>query len=246
MAHIDVKADDLRFEDPFLIEGFPGVGLVGKITGDHLIEEFEMIHYGNVHCEGIPRAAVYDEGTPEIQTPVRIYADEQRDLFVLRSDVPVSPPAASNFADCVVDWYDDLGVTPVYTSGLPSEKSEDVPALYGFATGDGAPLLDDAGVDYPNEQGLVSGPTGALLNQAIESDRTAVGFVVESDPQFPDPEAARVVIKDGVEPLVDVEVPVDDLVDHAEEIRQAKERLAERMQGATEESTQAQPLRMYQ
>ncbi|MFC6724613.1 PAC2 family protein, partial [Halobium palmae] len=72
------------------------------------------------------------------------------------------------------------------------------------------------------------------------------GLVVESDPQFPDPEAARVVITDGIGPLTGVDVPTDDLVEHAEEIRDAKERLAARMREADEESTQARPLGMYQ
>jgi uncharacterized protein len=85
-----------------------------------------------------------------------------------------------------------------------------------------------------------------LLHHAIENERTAIGLVVESDPRFPDPEASRVVIKQGIEPLAGVEVPVENLVERAEEIRNAKEQLARRMQQADEESTQAQPLRMYQ
>jgi uncharacterized protein len=80
----------------------------------------------------------------------------------------------------------------------------------------------------------------------VETGRTAIGLIVESDPRFPDPEAARVLIKNGIEPLVGIEVPVDDLVDRAEQIREAKERLAKRMQSGGEESTQARPIGMYQ
>jgi uncharacterized protein len=92
----------------------------------------------------------------------------------------------------------------------------------------------------------VTGPTGALFSHAIESRRTAVGFVVESDPRFPDPEAARRVLDGGIAPLSGVDVPTDDLVDRAEEIRDAKERLAKRMSDADEESSQAKPLGMFQ
>lgn len=246
MPHINAVADGPVPKNPLLIEGFPGVGLVGKITADHLVTEFDMDHYANVHCEGIPPAAVYDEGTADLQTPVRLHVDADRGLVVLQSDVPVSPSAASNFADCIVDWYDEHGVTPVYLSGRPHEKSDEVPNIYGFATGEGRTFLDEAGIGYPDERGLVSGPTGTLLSHAIEHNRTAVGLVVESDPQFPDPEAARIIIKKGIEPLADIEVPVEDLVDHAEEIREAKEQLANRMQQSAEDSTRAQPLRMYQ
>ncbi|ERG98001.1 MAG: archaeal enzymes of ATP-grasp superfamily, partial [Haloquadratum sp. J07HQX50] len=74
----------------------------------------------------------------------------------------------------------------------------------------------------------------------------AVGLIVESDPRFPDPEAARVLIKHGIESLLEREVPVSDLTDRAEQIRETKDRLAKRMQDANDESTQARPIGMYQ
>ncbi|MGQ4555177.1 PAC2 family protein [Halobellus sp. GM3] len=246
MARISVLADDVSLSEPSMIEGFPGVGLVGKIAADHLVEEFEMRHYANVYCDGVPKVAVYREGEAELQPPVRIYADETRDLLVLQSDVPVRPDAAVDLGECLDGWFDDLAVTPIYLSGIPSDKGGDVPSLYGLGVARGLDLLSTAGIETPPETGLISGPTGVLLNVAVETDRSAVGLVVESDPRFPDPEAARVLIRDGIEPLADIDVSVDDLVEHAEQIRQAKERLAKRMQEAGEESTQARPIGMYQ
>ncbi|WP_144902860.1 proteasome assembly chaperone family protein [Halobellus captivus] len=245
MARIDVKRC-VSLQNPTLVEGFPGVGLVGKIAADHLVEEFEMAHYANVHCAGIPKVAVYQEGDAELQPPVRLYADKKTDLVVLQSDVPIRPDAATELATCLTEWFDERSVTPIYLSGIPREKDDTPPMLYGLGVGKGIKLVDKAGIEPPHETGLVSGPTGVLLNAAVESDRTAVGLVVESDPRFPDPEAARVLIKDGIEPLTGTDVPVDDLVEHAEQIRQAKERLAKRMQEAGEESTQARPIGMYQ
>lgn len=206
-----------------------------------------MIHYADVHCQELPPVAAYGDDDPGLRTAVRIYADEDRDLVVLQSDVPVAPGAAESVADCLAGWLDDHAVTPVYLSGLPTEKEEEAPpALYGVAAGDGATLLDEAGVPGPSEAGLVSGPTGALLLDAVESGRTAVGLIVESDPRFPDPEAANVLLGRGIEALTGLSVPTDDLIERAEEIRKAREKLAERMHGEDEQSTRAQPLRMYQ
>ena len=246
MARISVLEDDVSLSEPSLVEGFPGVGLVGKIAADHLVEEFEMTHYGNVYCESLPQVAVYRESDAELHPPVRVYADAERDLLVLQSDVPVGPDAADELGDCLSEWFDDLGVTPIYLSGIPREKDEAVPALYGLGVAGGTDRIAEVGIDPPSETGLVSGPTGVLLSDAVEGGRTAIGLIVESDPRFPDPEAARILIKKGIEPLADLEVPVDDLVDRAEQIRQAKERLAKRMQEANEESTQARPIGMYQ
>ncbi len=245
MAHVDVLTS-VELDTPAMVEGLPGVGLVGKIAADHLVEELGMAHYANVHCEALPKVAVYQEGDSTLHPPVRLYADRETNLLVLQSDVPISPAAAQEFADCIGDWFDDDRVFPVYLSGIGREQSEETPSLYGVGVGDGVERLDAVGIDTPSETGLVSGPTGALLNDAVERGRDAVGLIVESDPRFPDPAAAQVLIRDGIGPLADVDVGTDSLVDRAEEIRAAKERLAKRMQEAGEESSQARPLGMYQ
>jgi len=246
MARISVLDDEISLDEPTLVEGFPGVGLVGKIATDHMIEVHEMDHYANVHCDGLPRVAVYREDNRSLTTPVRLYADAERDLVALRSDVPVNPSAATEVAGCLESWFSETATFPIFLSGLGQEKGEAPPAIYGIATGDGGDRLDRAEVKEPPEAGLVSGPTGAMLAEALERDRDAVGLVVESDPQFPDPEAARILIKDGIDPIAGTETSTDGLVDQATEIREAKRAFAERMQQATEESSQAEPLKMFQ
>ena len=246
MARISVVDDDISLAEPTLVEGFPGVGLVGKIATDHLIETHEMTHYANVHCEGLPRVAVYHENDPTLRTPVRLYADEERDLIALRSDVPVSPGAATTVAGCLDGWFAETTVFPIFLSGLGREKGEAPPAIYGIAAGGGAAALERADVEEPTEPGIVSGPTGAMLAEALEQGRDAVGLVVESDPQFPDPEAARILIRNGIDPIAGTETPTDGLVDQATEIRDAKQAFAKRMQEATEDSSQAEPLKMFQ
>ena len=246
MTRIDIVDEELSLDSPVLIEGFPGVGLVGKMAVDHLVAAFEMDHYANVYCDTIPSVATYQEDSRELVTPVRLYVDTDRDLLALQSDVPIGPEAATEFGNCVAGWFAEADVLPVYLSGLPRQTDEP-PALYGVASGEtAAERLADAGVDRPAEMGLISGPTGALLAHAAEHDNTAVGLVVESNPQLPDPIASQVVIEQGIEPIADIEVPTEDLSTRAEEIEQARQQLIQRMQQATEDSSRAQPLRMYQ
>jgi uncharacterized protein len=248
MARVTVVADDVELDEPTLVEGLPGIGLVGKLATDHLVETFDMTYYASITCEGLPRISVYEEDDRDLRPPVRLYADADHDLVALQSDVPVSASAASDFASCVTDWLVNHDATPIYMSGLPDGKEADeIPSLYGVATGDAGSRLDEQGVDQPSERGAVSGPTGALLHEAGARNLDAMGLVVQSDPQFPDPEAAHVLLKHGVSPLTGVAVDTDDLVERAEEISEQKEQLAQQMQEAeTDESSQAQPLRMFQ
>jgi uncharacterized protein len=248
MAQINVR-EDVSFDAPTLVEGLPGVGLVGKIATDHVVAELDMTLFASVDCDGIPQIAVYGEDDRDLRAPVRLYASEEHDLVALQSDVPISRTAASDFADCVTRWLADNDALPIYLSGLPQEDGEpsDVPELFGVATGSTGSRLDDLDLDKPPESGVVGGPTGALLNRANERSLDAIGLVVESNPQFPDPAAARQLVLNGINPLADLDVGTDALVDQAEKIRDKREKLAQRMQQAEEaESSQAQPLRMFQ
>ena len=245
MARIDVLTE-VSLEEPALVEGFPGVGLVGKIAADHLVSALEMTHYANVHCESLPKAASFGAGDDGLRTPVRLYADTERDLLVLQSDVPVSPDAATEFAECIDGWFREESVTPLYSAGLKREGPTGDSSVFGVGSGEGAALLDRADIPQPTDAGIVSGPTGALLNHALATDLTAIGLLADCDPQFPDPRAARAVLEDGVAAIADVDVPVEDLDDHASQIQRAKERLAREMNEEGEHSSQAQRLRMYQ
>jgi uncharacterized protein len=248
MARVDVHDDSVELSDPVLVEGLPGAGLVGKIATDHLVSELGMTYYASVaDCEGLPSLAMYAEGDHDVRPPVRIYADEAADLLALQSDVPIPKEAASAFADCVTDWLAETGATPLYLSGLPTDEKSAPPAMFGVRTGGADEMLARADVRAPSERGLVAGPTGALMAEAGERDLPSVALVVESNERFPDPEAARVVLQDGIQPIAEVDVPLETLVEQATEIRDAKEQLAQQVQDASqEERTEAKPLRMYQ
>ena len=146
MAEVRLQGPDGALENPTLVEGFPGVGLVGKIATDHLVDEFDMELYGTVHCDSLAPIGVYHEGERTIQPPVRIYAAPDEDLVALQSDIPVNSAAVAEFADCLVSWLDEENVTPIFLSGLPAEKSG-VPELFGIATGDAGGQLDDVDID---------------------------------------------------------------------------------------------------
>jgi uncharacterized protein len=93
---------------------------------------------------------------------------------------------------------------------------------------------------------MVSGPTGALLAEAGQQGLDSIGLVVQADANFPDPEAARAFLRNGIGPLAGIDIDTDRLVEQADKVAAARERLAKQMQEAQEESTRAQPLGMYQ
>lgn len=306
MADLDFHRQ-IELTDPVLLEGFPGMGLVGKIAVDHLVAELDMVHFADVHCDALPRVAGFGEGESAVRSPVRLYADPDRDLVALQSDVQVSPDAAYEFAGCVADWLDETDTTAVYVAGTePDEEpngdgtdgdgaettvaEDDVvsagadaaaateesgdgdvessdsaatdageessstateadrdPRLRGVATAGATDRLAETDLQVPDNAGIVSGPSGALLAHAMETELPAIGVVADTTPRFPDPEAAKAVLERVVEPLAGVDVGVEQLLEHAERVRAAKQRLADQVAAAEDDSSsKATPLRMYQ
>lgn len=245
MAHIDVETPDITLDEPLLIDGLPGKGLIGKLVADHLVGEFEMDYYAGVHCEGVPSMAAYRANESPIRPPVQLYADAERDLLALTSDIPVSPSSAPAFADCIVEWLGGHGVTPIFLAGLEGTADADEDAksreLYGVSTGDGDTLLDEAGIVPPRHHGIVTGPTGALLERAGEVDIGGVGLLVESDRELPDIDAAQVVIDRGIEPLTGLNIDTEPFVDRTIEMSAVTKGVFDQLGGSDEASGGAQP-----
>jgi len=250
MSHLVIQNDSLRFDRPVFVDGLPGLGLVGKLAADHLIEAFDMTYFASIECPSLPPVAAYLGSEFGVVPPVRIYADEGRDLLALQSETAVSPDVVADFAGCLSGLLADIDALPMYVSGLAQGHPADLDrdrALYGVATGDGDRILEDQDIEPPVTSGVWSGPTGALLNEARTSGSTALGLIVESDAEFPDPEAACVLLERAVEPVAGVDVDVSSLRDHAAEIRERRRAFAEQLsQPERNESSMVESSYMYQ
>lgn len=245
MAHVNIEHPDLTFDEPVLLDGLPGQGLIGKLVADHVVGEFDMEYYASVYCEGVPPVAAYRTDDSTVRSPVQIYAAADHDLLALVSDVPVSPSDSPDFAECITGWLDEQGVVPIFLSGLSAAFEPDegnrLREVSGLSTGDGDALLEKAGLAPPRHTGIVTGPTGALLNHASDVGLDSVGLLVQSNDELPDYDAARTVIDEGIGPIVDIEIDTSPFADRSFEMSRLAESALERGERATEESTRARP-----
>jgi uncharacterized protein len=231
-----------------LVEGMPGVGLVGKIATDHLIDELEMTQFAEVRGEGIPPVTVFDGDERTVNPPIRLYADPDEEVVALRSDVPVHVMDAPLFAERLTEWVLENDILPIYLGGLAAERDADeVPVVEGIGLGEGTAALESAAVPAPDEGGMISGPCGALLSNAAGEGADAVGLMVDTDPRFPDPQGAHALITNGINPVADIDIDTQQLVEGAEEIMEQRKELAKRMQQADQhEATEVSRTGMFQ
>lgn len=235
---------DLKTEHPILVEGLPGLGLVGAIAVEQMLSQIHMKHYANIISDRVPKLSVFEER--EVKHPLRIYVDEEKELFVLVADEPIPISVLPEFSKAIVEWWKNVSEDGqmVLISGVPTEGEER--HLYGIATdGLGTERLEQAGIQAPEGTGIVTGATGAILDECLLQGVPAIGLITESDIEFPDPSAALILIKRGLNPILDLDIKTEILQEQAEFIREQKKRLVERIHRGEEEAA-AGPGRMYE
>lgn len=236
--------NDVETEGKFLIEGFPGIGLVAKIATDQLIQQLDTELYAEVFGDEVPEICMFDNDGHRLRSPVRIYAVKNEDILILTSDAPIS--SASPLMESISQWIEDNDVLPIYQLGLPTVAEENRDRLFGVSTGDADSILEAKAIESPPGKGMIAGPTGGLLKRAAAHEIDGIGLTVASDPQLPDPRAAKKLLDEGLKEIIGLEVDTAELEKSAEKIREKKKRMAEEVQRAEQhEKSQAYPSEMY-
>ena len=89
---VKIINEPLKSKEPLVIVGFPGIGLVGNISCQHIIEDLSMKYRGSIDSRYFPPLAVLFNGI--VYMPVRIYESAEKELVVVISDIPIHPTAS--------------------------------------------------------------------------------------------------------------------------------------------------------
>ncbi|MFP4589892.1 MAG: proteasome assembly chaperone family protein [Halobacteriales archaeon] len=231
---------DLEAESPTLIEGFPGHGLVAAIAVDQVTNQLGLEHFGNIYSDDFPPVVTFTDGL--VQDLVRVYAGENPPVMTLKSDLALPPQSFEPLSQCVLGDLATEFDRAVFLAGAAAESEEQIGEIIGVAT-DPAVKADlvDAGIELGDDPGLVGGVTGALVRECYHAGIPAALLVVRAHPFLPDPEAARSVIENALEPLVDFDIDTGELKEQAEEIRKQMQQIAEHYQQMAAEQEPPQP-----
>jgi uncharacterized protein (TIGR00162 family) len=235
MNEVDEVADP-ELDDPVFIEGLPGVGHVGKLAAEHLIEEFESQLIRRVHSEHLPpQVGIDDDGVAELAS-VEIHAvDADRDLLVLVGDhQPAENVGQYRLAGTFLDIAAEFDVSEVVAmGGVPTGELIEEYGVVGAAT-DTALVeeLRDDGVEFPGDkpEGGIVGTSGLLLGLGARRGFRASCLMGRTSGYLVDPKSARAVLE-VLESHLDVGVDVTSLEDRADEMENAVAEMQEAQAG---------------
>ncbi|WP_247729594.1 proteasome assembly chaperone family protein [Halovivax limisalsi] len=225
---------EMTSEEPTLIEGLPGHGLVASIAVDLLNDQLDLSHCGNITSEAFPPVATFDDGL--VQDLVRVYGCADPAVMTLQSDLTIPERAYEPLSRCVIeDIAGDIG-RAIFLAAAPASSEEQLGQVTGIATTEDVRAdLEAADIPIGDERGVVGGVTGALVRECYQADVPAALLVVRAHPRLPDPGSAKAVIENALEPLVEFEVDTTPLDEQAEEIQQRMQQVASQFQQAQQE-----------
>ncbi|MEM3399976.1 MAG: proteasome assembly chaperone family protein [Candidatus Micrarchaeia archaeon] len=223
MEIVEIKKP--RIEGATLIEGFPGIGLVGTIATSYLVEKISMEQIGYIYSEEFPAISAIHNHIP--LHPARIYECDKLKFYVLFSEFIVPMSQIYPLAREILKWALTNKVKQIISLGgivMKGEQDE----VYGISsTPEVRKMLEKHGVKSIKE-GATTGVSGVLLAECATRGFPAFSLLAESRPEYLDPRAAAMVL-DILKRMLDFEIDTSELV-HESEAIEAK--LKELLEGA--------------
>ncbi len=235
MQDVDIIFEDRpKLRDPIFIEGLPGVGNVGKLAAEHMVEEIGAKRFATVLSQYFPpQVMVQDDGTIKLVRNELYYwrrpGDEGPDIILLVGDIQgITSEGQYVLASRMVDVCVEMGVRRIYTlGGFGVGRMVDDPRVLGAATS--LALVEEMrkhGVTFSKGEpgsGIV-GASGLLLGLGDVKGIGAVCLMGETSGYFSDPNAARKLVV-VLSELLDIRVDLSKLEERADQIERITSKL---------------------
>lgn len=196
------KAPNLK--NPILIEGFPGVGNVGRIVVDFLIQKLKPKLYLVMYSRYFPNSVfINDEHIVELpKTEFYYYKNKKgRDIVFVAGDVqPAEGYHSYRFCEEILDIAKTLKVKEVITlGGISSRVPVQNPAVYGACSDSKyVKQLQKCSVRFDRKGAVVIvGAAGLLLGLGKLKNMSGFALLAETsiEPNSVGFEAAKAILK---------------------------------------------------
>jgi len=213
-----VETKPVNLKGYTLVEGFPGMGLVGTIATKYLVERMKMQQIGYLESEVfVPIIRIHD-GLPI--HPSRIYVHNEKKLVVLVSEQIVPQQFTEKLARALVDWVEKKGIERVVSlSGIRASGDEKAKDVYGIACDfRSKDFLKKQNVEVIKE-GITTGVTAVILLEL--RDRKVDAFSLLGNVKITaDYKAAASIIK-KLNEIFELSIDVKPLMKEAKETETA-------------------------
>jgi len=225
-----VEKEKVELKNPILIEGLPGLGLVGKIAAKYLVKQLKAKKMAELYS---PHFAYYvlvtDEGSIRLLRSEFYYWKNEKgenDLILLTGDSQAQTIEGQHeIADAILDFANKKNVKLIITIGGYRKEVKAAPQVLASATN--LRLLEKAlksGAKNSPKGNPIVGTAGLLVGLAKFRDIDAICLLAETSGYLPDPKAAKSVLNVLMR-MLNFEVNLSDLDDEIYKSEQIESRM---------------------
>jgi len=235
-----------KLKDPILIEGLPGIGNVGKLATEHLIDTVNATKFAELYSKDFPpQVFINTDGTITLVNNEFYYwkakKKTQRDLVLLTGDYQgLSSQGQYELVEKILDICKEFGIKEMYTLGGYGLGHEIEKPKVLCATTDKIlvkKMKKHGAVFKKNEPGGgIVGASGLLLGLGKLRGIHGTCLMGETPGYLVDPKSAKAVLKILMS-ITKVDVSLSALEKKAKEIEHIAHQLKE-MEGLSKEKTE--------
>ncbi len=178
-----------KLNNPVFIEGLPGIGNVGKVAVDFLIDELKAKKLYEITSYTFPHSVFVNEDNivelPIVEVFYKQFGGKRPDLLLLGGDVqPIDEVSSYEFSEKILDIVEKFNGKEVITlGGIGLAEIPKKPKVY--CTGNTKKIIDKYKSELVSDKiygvvGPIVGVSGLLLGLASRRNIQAVSFLAET------------------------------------------------------------------
>lgn len=178
-----------KLNRPIFIEGLPGIGNVGKIAVDFLIDELKAKKLYEITSYTFPHSVFVNEDNlvelPIVEVFYKQFNGKKPDLLLLGGDVqPIDEISSYEFSEYILDIVEKLGGKEVITlGGIGLADIPKKPKVY--CTANTKKIIEKYKSDLVSNKlygivGPIVGVSGLLIGLSTRRDMEAISFLAET------------------------------------------------------------------
>jgi uncharacterized protein (TIGR00162 family) len=224
---------DIRLKDPILLVGLPGVGHVGKLVAEHLIEELNAEKIIEIYSPYFPPQVMVNEDSTIRLVNNEIYTCKANDIDLL---ILVGDHQSSNtkghyeLCGLYLDIAEEFGVSRIYTlGGFPTGQLTHTDEVIG-AVNNLAMIedLDEYDIDFKESEpgGGIIGVSGLLLGLSKFRNIDAACLMGFTSGYLVDPKSAQSLLR-VISDIFKIEIDMGPLEERAKEMEKIAAQILE-------------------
>ncbi len=219
---ITKEVKDLK--NPILIEGLPGIGLVGKLAAEHMIKELKAEKIAELYSPHFPHQVLMLKKGIVRMLKNKFYLwrnpdPKGSDIVILIGDVQaITSEAQFEVCGAMIEYFKNLGGNTIYTlGGYGTGKVVEKPRVFGSATHKA--IIKDYekhGVIFGEANGSIIGAAGLLLGLGKLEGMKGVCLMGETHGGYVDAKSAQSVLE-ALSKILGVKIDLSKLQHRAKE-----------------------------